>query len=165
MLAVHDGQGRDLRTEPEADAGDRLLPDRVGGVAPAPVGAGAPGRDRLAGTVEVDETYIGGEETGLRGGRARGKKVLTGMAVEVQETKRLGRCRLQPIVDASAASLHAFVTDHVEPGARVITDGWQGYHGLDIAANAACDWPSAIRHSRSVRGSTTSHHAIGAGPL
>ena len=42
-----------------------------------------PGRDRLAGTVEVDETYIGGEESGLRGGRARGKKVLTGIAVEV----------------------------------------------------------------------------------
>ena len=32
-----------------------------------------------------------------------------------------------------------------------------------VAANAACDWPSAIRHSRSVRGSTTSYHAIGAG--
>ena len=32
-----------------------------------------------------------------------------------------------------------------------------------IAANAACDWPSAIRHARSVRGSTTTHHAIGAG--
>ena len=31
------------------------------------------------------------------------------------------------------------------------------------AANAACDWPNAIRHSRSVRGSTTSHHAIGTG--
>ena len=43
-----------------------------------------PGRDRLAGRVEVDETYIGGEEPGLRGGRARGKKVLTGIAVEVR---------------------------------------------------------------------------------
>ena len=32
-----------------------------------------------------------------------------------------------------------------------------------IAANTACDWPNAIRHSRSVRGSTTSHHAIGVG--
>ena len=31
------------------------------------------------------------------------------------------------------------------------------------AANAACDFPTAIRHSRSVRGSTTSHHAIAAG--
>ena len=90
-----------------------------------------PGRDRLAGTVEVDETYIGGAEPELRGGRARGKKVLTGIAVEVREPKGLGRCRMAPLVDASAASLHGFVTDHVEPGATVITDGWQGYHGLD----------------------------------
>ncbi len=90
-----------------------------------------PGRDRLAGTVEVDETYIGGEEPGLRGGRARGKKVLTGIAVEVREPKGLGRCRMAPLADASAASLHAFVTDHVEPGATVITDGWAGYAGLE----------------------------------
>jgi transposase-like protein len=90
-----------------------------------------PGRDRLAGTVEVDETYIGGEEPGLRGGRARGKKVLTGVAVEVKQPRGLGRCRMAPLADASAASLHAFVTAHVEPGATVITDGWQGYRGLE----------------------------------
>ena len=90
-----------------------------------------PGRDRLAGTVEVDETYIGGEEPGLRGGRARGKKVLTGIAVEVRAPRGLGRCRMAPLADASAASLHAFVADHVEPGATVVTDGWQGYRGLD----------------------------------
>ena len=81
--------------------------------------------------MEVDETYIGGEEPGLRGGRARGKKVLTGIAVEVQDPKGLGRCRMGPLPDASASSLHGFVTDHVEPGARVITDGWQGYHGVE----------------------------------
>ena len=90
-----------------------------------------PGRDRLAGMVEVDETYIGGEEPGLRGGRARGKKVLTGIAVEVLEPTGFGRCRMASLPDASAASLHPFVTDHVEPGARVITDGWQGYRGLE----------------------------------
>jgi transposase-like protein len=89
-----------------------------------------PGRDRLAGTVEVDETYIGGEEAGLSGGRARGKKVLTGIAVEVREPKGLGRCRMAPLADASTDSLHAFVTDHVEPGAVVVTDGWAGYAGL-----------------------------------
>jgi transposase-like protein len=89
-----------------------------------------PGRERLAGTVEVDETYIGGLEEGLAGGRARGKKVLTAIAVEVREPKGYGRCRMMPLADASAASLHPFVTDHVEPGATVITDGWQGYHGL-----------------------------------
>jgi transposase-like protein len=89
-----------------------------------------PGRDRLAGTVEVDETYIGGEEPGLRGGRAAGKKVLTGIAVEVKGTKGIGRCRMAPLADGSSASLRPFITSNVEPGATVITDAWQGYHGL-----------------------------------
>ena len=83
-----------------------------------------PGRERLAGTVEVDETYIGGREPGLRGGRAKGKKVLTGIAVEIREPRGYGRCRMAPLADASAVSLHAFVTDHIEPSATVITDGW-----------------------------------------
>ncbi len=90
-----------------------------------------PGRERLTGIVEVDETYIGGRQAGLRGGRAKGKKVLTGIAVEIKEPKGYGRCRMAPLADASSASLHSFVTDHVEPGATVITDGWQGYHGLE----------------------------------
>ena len=89
-----------------------------------------PGRDRLSGAVEVDETYIGGLQPGLSGGRARGKKVLTGIAVEVGDPRGFGRCRMRPLADASAASLHPFVLDSVEPGARVITDGWQGYRGL-----------------------------------
>jgi len=38
---------------------------------------------------------------------------------------------MRPLTDASAASLHPFVTDFVKPGATVITDGWQGYCGLD----------------------------------
>lgn len=89
-----------------------------------------PGRDRLSGTVEVDETFIGGEEPGLSGGRARGKKTLTGIAIEVHEPKGIGRCRMAILRDASSLSLLPFVADHVEPGARVITDGWQGYVGL-----------------------------------
>ena len=90
-----------------------------------------PERDRLTGTVEVDETYIGGEEPGLRGGRAKGKKALVGVAVEAMETRGYGRCRMGILRDGSAASLHPFVTDNVEPGATVITDGWTGYRGLD----------------------------------
>ena len=114
-----------------------------------------PGRERLTGTVEVDETFIGGAEPGLPGGRARGKKVLTAIAVEINEPKGLGRCRMAPLADASAKSLHAFVTDHVEPGSTVITDAWQGYRGLDTlgyvhdrrsqrAARAAGEDPGAL---------------------
>ncbi len=89
-----------------------------------------PGRGRLAGTVEVDETFIGGEEHGLRGGRQPGKKVLTGIAVEIGEPKGIGRCRMAVLADASGASLGPFVAGSVEPGSRVITDGWVGYNGL-----------------------------------
>lgn len=90
-----------------------------------------PGRERLVGVVEVDETYIGGLEPGLPGGRARGKKVLIGVAVEVREPRGIGRCRMLPLANASAESLHPFVSTLVEPGTRVITDGWQGYCGLE----------------------------------
>ena len=70
-----------------------------------------PGRDLLSGTVQVDETYIGGVEPGPAGGRAKGKKVLTGIAVEVHEPRGLGRCRLSPLTDASAETLHGFVME------------------------------------------------------
>jgi len=86
-----------------------------------------PGRERLRGEVEVDESYFGGEEPGLAGGRAKGKKVLVGIAVERTEPKGFGRCRMAPLHDASSDSLRAFLADNVEPGARVITDGWRAY--------------------------------------
>jgi hypothetical protein len=82
------------------------------------------------GTVEVDDTDVGGDEAGLRGGRAKGKKALVGIAVELKGPRGFGRCRMAALADGSAASLHPFVTAHVEPGTTVITDAWQGYSGI-----------------------------------
>lgn len=95
-----------------------------------------PGRDLLSGDVEVDETYVGGEEPGLRGGRAKGKKVLVAIAVERRGTGS-GRLRLGRIDDVSARSLEGFITTNVVPGSMVVTDGWQGYAGVAKAGYGA----------------------------
>ena len=84
-----------------------------------------PGRDRLRGDVEVDESFLGGPEPGVPGRGALGK-VLFAAAVEVNEG-RIGSARLGVIPDASAVSLAAFLDANVEPGSRVITDGWSAY--------------------------------------
>jgi len=90
-------------------------------------------RTKLSGTVEVDETYIGGEEHGSSTGRGTGNKVLVAVAVELKGTssktglKIPGRVRLCVIADASSASLLPFVTNNIEKGSEVITDGWSGY--------------------------------------
>ena len=89
-----------------------------------------PGRDRLHGRVEVDETYIGGLEEGVRG-RQTETKALVAVACE-EEGRAIGRIRLRRIRDASAASLEAFVAEAIEPGSVVHTDGWEGYASLEM---------------------------------
>ena len=88
-----------------------------------------PGRDRLSGRIEVDETYLGGIEKGVRG-RQTFKKALIVVAAE-QEGKAIGRIRMHRIPDASGESLHSFITQAVEPGSNILTDGWEGYSGLE----------------------------------
>jgi transposase-like protein len=87
-----------------------------------------PGRDRLSGTVEVDEMYIGAQKPGKRGRGAEGKALVVIAAQE--DGKRIGRIRLQRVKDASARSLGQAVGRAVEPGSIVRTDDWRGYDGL-----------------------------------
>ena len=86
-------------------------------------------RQPLAGTVEVDETLVGGEEHG--GKRGRGvEQALVVIAIEVREPKGFGRVRMRHIPDASGSTLVPFVCDVVAPGTLVHTDGWGGYNDL-----------------------------------
>jgi transposase-like protein len=90
-----------------------------------------PGRDRLSGTVEVDETYIGGERPGKRGRGAAGKSLVL-IAAE-DKGNHIGRIRLCRVTDASAASLIPAIEKSVEPGSVIRTDGWTGYGRLASA--------------------------------
>ena len=89
-----------------------------------------PERDKLCGYVEVDETYIGGSETGGKRGRGAEGKEIVAIALEIHFPKGFGRVRLRRIPDVSGASLVPFVCDAVERGATVHTDGWGGYNQL-----------------------------------
>ena len=82
-------------------------------------------RKKLAGKVEVDETFIGGKKEGKRG-RGSENKTLVVIAVEVQN-KGTGRIRLQIVSSASAKDLTKFITTNIEIGSSIITDGWTGY--------------------------------------
>src|SRR5919197_2770862 len=86
------------------------------------------GRDRLAGVVEADETFIGGPRPGKRGRGAAGKSLV--LIAAQADDRKIGRIRLARIPDASAASLELAVQQAVEPGARIQTDDWSGYSRL-----------------------------------
>ena len=74
-----------------------------------------PGRERLAGHVEVDEAYLGGVEGGVFG-RQTDTKAIVAIAVEVKHPRGFGRIRLQRVDDVSKDSLIPFIESAVEPG-------------------------------------------------
>lgn len=91
-----------------------------------------PNRTKLSGVVEVDETYIGGEENDGKRGRGTENKSLVVIAVELLEGKnQLGRVRMKVVPDASKESLLGFIKGNVELGSTVITDGWSSYASID----------------------------------
>ena len=85
-----------------------------------------PGRDKLSGRVEVDETQVG--RPGYKG---RGSPTKTLIVIAAQEDgKGIGRIRMAQIPDGSAHYLHGFIQSAVAPGSSVHTDGWKPYQGL-----------------------------------
>jgi len=88
-----------------------------------------PGRDRLSGVLEVDETYVGGKKAGKRGRGAAGK-ALVGIAVEDKGYEGIGRIRLWHLEDASGDKLTQFIQGIAQPGSTIRTDDWPGYNRL-----------------------------------
>jgi len=87
-----------------------------------------PGRDRLSGCVDVDETYVGGVWKGRRGRGTEGKTLVI-IAAE-QDGDGIGRIRLAQVPDQSGQNFEKAVSASVEPGSMVRTDGLKSYSGL-----------------------------------
>jgi len=87
-----------------------------------------PGRDRLNGVVEVDETYWGADDQPVTG-RLTYDKALILVAAQV-DGQGIGRIRLRHVQDLGRATAHGFIAEVIEPGATVRTDGLNVYEGL-----------------------------------
>ena len=88
-----------------------------------------PGRERLSGLVEVDETYVGAREQGVDGRLVHGKAIVM-VAIELHEPKGFGRVRLRVVPEASRTNIFDFIEAVVGKGSTVRTDGWNLYQSL-----------------------------------
>jgi transposase-like protein len=81
-------------------------------------------REPLHGEVEIDDTWIGGTQAGLRGSRQlRGRRAaLVMVAVEKRGTVS-GRLRMAVIPDFKTTTLTTFMKQHLAPGTTIYTDG------------------------------------------
>jgi hypothetical protein len=110
-----------------------------------------PGRERLAGALEVDETYVGAA-TRSSSGRGSGKAIVA-IAVEALPRGACGRVRLAHLPNVGGRVLTGFVSDSAEPGSVVATDHWQGYAGLGAAG--------FVHEATSVAASGDPAHVVG----
>jgi transposase-like protein len=88
-------------------------------------------KGQLFGTVEVDETYVGGlakamhkDKRKTQGTGGVGKASVMGML------QRNGRIIAGVVHGSDSPTLHGQIHKHVEPGSQVFTDAWRGYNGL-----------------------------------
>jgi transposase-like protein len=90
-------------------------------------------KTKLGGTVEVDETFIGGKARNMHLAKRRkameyrhkGKTVVMGLL------ERGGKVRTEVIADRDKPTLHGHIKSNVELGSEVVTDELISYWGLD----------------------------------
>jgi len=87
-------------------------------------------REKLSGRVEVDEFVIGGKKPGKRGRGSEGKTIVAVAVERCNKKKRIGRIRLQVILDYSAFSLETFINENIQPGSTIATDSWSSYPSI-----------------------------------
>lgn len=88
-------------------------------------------REPLHGEVEIDDTWIGGPQPGLRGSRQlKGRKAAIVLVAVERRGTISGRVRMAVIPDFKQTTMVDFVKRQVAPGSTVYTDGLKGFGDL-----------------------------------
>jgi transposase-like protein len=91
-------------------------------------------REPLCGEIEIDDTWVGGPQPGLRGSRQlKGRKAAIVLVAVERRGEASNRIRMAVVPDFRQATMLRFVTQHVAPGSTIYTDGLKGFEGLQAA--------------------------------
>ena len=89
-------------------------------------------REPLHGEVEVDDTWIGGPQAGLRGSRQlKGRRAALVLVAAEKRGTVSGRVRMAVIPDFRKATITRFLTQNVATGSTIYTDGLKSFAGLE----------------------------------
>jgi transposase-like protein len=109
----------------------------------------------LTGTVEVDETYVGGKPRPGTGYHKRGRGTKKTPVVALVE--RGGRVRSQVVRPVNAKSIKAILKKHVSPYATIMTDDYgvypsatKGFHGHQVVNHSAGEYVRGLAHTNTV---------------
>src|SRR5919199_3153108 len=115
----------------------------------------------MSGTVEVDETYVGGSEKnkhqskkteGTQGRSTKTKKPVLGMV------ERGGHVSAQVVDDTTRATVQEAIEAKVVPGSTVVTDEYQAYKGLNkayshqVVQHSAKQYVNGMAHTNTIEG-------------
>lgn len=90
--------------------------------------------NQLRGTVEVDETYVGGKKKGKRG---RGSENKTPVFGAVQ---RKGRLSITPVENTKRITLEPIIHKRIKGGSHIMSDEWWAYTKLYGHKNEVSKW-------------------------
>ena len=91
-------------------------------------------REPLHGEVEVDETWVGGEQAGLRGSRQlKGRRAALVLVAVEKRGRASGRVRMNVIPDFKSRTIIPFLQQSVAPGSTIYTDGLKSFGGIKEA--------------------------------
>jgi len=91
-------------------------------------------REPLHGEVEIDDTWIGGPQAGLRGSRQlKGRRAALVLVAVEKRGAISGRVRMAVVPDFKATTLMAFIKQQVAPGSTIYTDGLKQFTGFSVA--------------------------------